>query len=159
MSLEPREIRNVMSHFATGVTVVTTKNKSGMPFGLTANALTSLSLNPPLLLVCIDKGAQCYSCFEESGVFGVNVLSEEQEELSRHFATKGGEKFKGLNWHMGEYGVPNLDGAMGHIQCKVVGNHEGGDHTIFVGEILSATATGDRPLLFFKGEYRRFPLP
>lgn len=144
-----------MGHFATGVTVITTMNKEGRPFGLTANAFTSLSLNPPLVLICIDKGVQCYSCFEESKIFAVNVLSESQEELSRRFASRGIEKFAGVNWHKSKQGVALLNGAMGYIECKVVHSYEGGDHTIFVGQIVDAAASGDRPLVFFKGKYRR----
>lgn len=157
MVIDSEELRRVMGHFATGVTVITTKDKEGTPFGLTANAFTSLSLDPPLVLVCIDKAVQCYSCFEESKVFAVNVLSEEQEELSRRFATKGIEKFSGIKWHMGENGVALLDGVIGYIECKVVNSYEGGDHTIYVGEIVHASASGDRPLIFFKGQYQRLP--
>jgi len=159
MALDAREIRNVMGHFATGVTVITTSDITGKPFGLTVNSFTSLSLNPPLVVVCVDKTVDCYSCFDESKVFAVNVLSEDQEELSRRFATKGIEKFAGIQWRMGEHGLPLLDGVIGTIECKVTRSYEGGDHTIFLGEILSATAKGDRPLLFFKGTYHRLPLP
>ncbi len=157
MAIDPRELRNVMGHFATGVTVITTKDKEGKPFGLTANAFSSLSLNPPLVLICIDKTVDCYPCFEQSKVFVVNVLSEDQEHLSRRFATKGIEKFDGVAYHMGECGVPLLDGAMSYIECKVVNAYEGGDHTIYIGEILKASAAGDRPLLFFKGKYYHLP--
>src|SRR5690242_12848050 len=87
--MDSKQLRHIMGHFATGVTVVTTKDAAGSPFGLTANAFASLSLDPPLVLVCVDKAAQCYSCFAGSGHFVVNVLSEEQEEVSRRFATKG----------------------------------------------------------------------
>ncbi len=146
-----------MGHFATGVTVITTKDKAGTPIGLTANAFTSLSLNPPLVLICIDKTVQCYSCFEESKVFAVNLLSEEQEEISRRFATKGIEKFTGIKWHRGENGIALLDGAMGYVECKILRSYEGGDHTIYLGEIVNATASGDRPLIFFKGRYHRLP--
>ena len=159
MALDAREIRNVLGHFATGVTVITTSDKTGKPFGLTVNSFTSLSLNPPLVVVCVDKTVDCYSCFDESKVFAVNILSEDQEELSRRFATKGIEKFAGIQWRMGEHGLPLLDGVIGTIECKVTRSYEGGDHTIFLGEILSATVKGDRPLLFFKGKYHRLPLP
>jgi len=159
MAVDAREIRNVMGHFATGVTVITTKDTAGKPFGLTVNSFTSLSLNPPLVIVCVDKTVDCYSCFDDSKVFAVNVLNEDQEELSRRFATKGLEKFEGIQWRMGENGSPLLDGVIGAIECKVTQSYEGGDHTIFLGEILSATAKGDRPLLFFKGKYIRLPSP
>lgn len=153
VAMDLQQLRRVMGHFATGVTVITTMDKSGAPFGLTANAFTSLSLNPPLVLICIDKEVQCYSCFEESGVFAVNVLSEDQEKLSRRFATKGIEKFTDVKWHKGHHGIALLDGAIGYIECKVVHSYEGGDHTIYVGGILNATASGGRPLIFFKGKY------
>ena len=145
----------MMGHFATGVTVITTMDGSGSPFGLTANAFTSLSLDPPLVLICIDKGVQCYPYFEESGLFAVNLLSENQEELSRRFATKGIEKFSGIQWRRGKQGVALLDGAMGHIECRIVNRYDGGDHTIYVGEVAHSSASGDRPLIFFKGKYHR----
>ena len=155
--MDLQELRRVMGHFATGVTVVTTKDKAGTPFGLTANAFTSLSLTPPLALICIDKAVQCYSCFEESKIFAVNVLSEDQEELSRRFATKGIEKFAGVKWHLSEDGLARLDGAISHIECKIVRSYDGGDHTIYVGEIFRATTSSERPLIFFKSKYHRLP--
>jgi flavin reductase (DIM6/NTAB) family NADH-FMN oxidoreductase RutF len=157
MAIDPKDLRNVMGHFATGVTIVTTKDRTGKVYGLTANAFTSLSLDPPLLLICVDKAADCYACFEESNVFAVNFLGEDQEQLSRRFATKGIEKFAGVQYQQGPSGVPLLEGAMGYLECKVVACYEGGDHTICVGEIQAAEASGDRPLLFFKGKYYRLP--
>jgi 4-hydroxyphenylacetate 3-hydroxylase, reductase component len=157
MPIDPQQLRRVLGHFATGVTVITTKDIAGAPFGLTANAFTSLSLNPPLILICVDKGAQCYSCFADSNVFTVNFLREDQEEISRRFATKGADKFAGLNWHEGANGAAILNGAIGHLECKIVQSYEGGDHTIIVGEVLNGVAAGDRPLLFFKGKYERLP--
>ena len=157
MAMDPQELRRVMGHFATGVTVITTMDKEGSPFGLTANAFTSLSLNPPLVLICVDKGVQCYSCFEESKLFAVNVLSEDQEEISRCFAIKGSEKFSAIQWHKSDTGLALLDGAISYIECKIVQSCDGGDHTIYLGEIISATASAGRPLLFFKGQYHRLP--
>ena len=146
-----------MGHFATGVTVITTKDEEGTPFGLTANAFLSLSLDPPLVLISVDKAAQCYSCFAEQNPFTVNFLSENQEELSRRFATKGIDKFADLAWREGSNGAAILDGVLGYVECKIIQRHDGGDHTIVVGEIVSAGASGDRPLLFFKGKYQRLP--
>jgi flavin reductase (DIM6/NTAB) family NADH-FMN oxidoreductase RutF len=157
VSIDSQELRRVMGHFATGVTVVTTKDGEGTPFGLTANAFASLSLDPPLALICVDKAAQCYSCFEGSKIFAINVLGEEQEEISRRFATKGAQKFNGIPWHKSESGLALLDGAISHIECKVVHTYDGGDHTIYVGEVLRATTTGDRPLIFYRGKYHRLP--
>lgn len=155
--MNSQELRRILGHFATGVTVITTKDKKGTPFGFTANAFTSLSLNPPLVLVCVDKTVKCYSCFDESKLFAVNILAEGQEDISRRFATKGIEKFAGVKWRKSKNGLALLDGALAYIECKVTRSHEGGDHTIYVGKILKATASGDRPLLFFKGKY--CPLP
>lgn len=154
MAIDGRELRNAMGLFATGVTVITTRDADGKPFGLTANAFSSLSLDPPLLLICVDKTVDCYACFDESKVFAVNVLGRAQEDLSTRFATKGIEKFEGVAFHTGESGVALLDGALVHFECTVEHAYEGGDHTIYVGRIQTlTTATGD-PLLFFQGKYR-----
>jgi flavin reductase (DIM6/NTAB) family NADH-FMN oxidoreductase RutF len=157
VTIDLQELRRVMGHFATGVTVVTTKDGEDTPFGLTANAFASLSLDPPLVLVCVDKAAQCYSCFQGSKIFAINVLGEGQEEISRRFATKGAQKFNAIPWHKSENGLALLDGAIGHIECKVVYSYDGGDHTIYVGEVLRAKTTGERPLIFFRGKYHRLP--
>ncbi|MGE0682086.1 MAG: flavin reductase family protein [Candidatus Binatia bacterium] len=157
MAIDPRELRNVMGNFATGVTIITTKDAAGKPFGLTANAFSSLSLDPPLLLICVDKKVDCYACFEETKVFGVNFLSESQDQLSTRFATKGIEKFEGVPYTLGELGVALLDGAVAHLECKLVTAYEGGDHTIYIGEIQNARVLNDRPLLFFRGKYYKLP--
>jgi len=118
MAIDPRELRNVFGAFATGVTIITTNDVNGKPFGLTANSYTSLSLDPPLVLVCVDKKVDCYACFEQSKVFAVNFLAEDQEQLSTRFATKGIEKFEGVPIRQGSIGVPLLEGAIGFIECK-----------------------------------------
>jgi 3-hydroxy-9,10-secoandrosta-1,3,5(10)-triene-9,17-dione monooxygenase reductase component len=157
MPMDPQQLRRVMGHFATGVTVITTKDVFGTPYGLTANAFMSLSLDPPLVLISVDKAAQCYACFDASKVFVVNFLSEDQEEISRRFATKGVDKFAGLTWSEASNGAAILKGAIGYVECTVRESHDGGDHTIIVGEILDANASGERPLLFFRGKYQRLP--
>ena len=154
MAIDPRELRNVMGLFATGVTVITTKDATGKPFGLTANAFSSLSLDPPLLLVCIDKKVDCYACFDESKVFVVNFLARQQEDLSTRFATKGIEKFEGVSYTLGSLGVPLLDGALAHLECKVAAGYEGGDHTIYTGEVQAMATSEAEPLLFYQGKYR-----
>lgn len=159
MSIESQELRRIMGHFATGVTVITTKDVDGRPNGLTANAFMSLSLDPPLVLISVDKGAQCYACFNLQNGFTVNFLSESQEDVSRRFATKGIDKFAGLQWRVGDNGAAILDGALGYIECKITQCYEGGDHTIVIGEVVNAQASGERPLLFFKGKYSRLPEP
>ena len=154
MAIEKNELRRVMGHFATGVTVITSIRSSGELHGLTANAFTSVSLIPPLLLVCIDKKAESYPCFDESKIFTVNVLAGDQEALSRTFAVTGGDKFKGVSYRIGANGAPILDGALAYLECKVTQKIDGGDHTIYVGEIEQAETKEGKPLLFFRGGYR-----
>ena len=143
-----------MGHFATGVTVITSIRSSGEINGLTANAFTSVSLIPPLLLVCIDKKAESYPCFDESKIFTVNVLAADQEALSRRFAVTGGDKFEGVSYKVGANGAPILDGALAYLECKVTEKIDGGDHTIYVGKIEQAETKEGKPLLFFRGGYR-----
>ncbi len=154
MAIEKNELRRVMGHFATGVTVITSIRSSGEMHGLTANAFTSVSLIPPLLLVCIDKKAESYPCFDESKVFTVNVLAADQEALSRRFAVTGGDKFDGVSYKVGANGAPILDGALAFLECKVTQKIDGGDHTIYIGEIEHAETKEGKPLLFFRGGYR-----
>jgi flavin reductase (DIM6/NTAB) family NADH-FMN oxidoreductase RutF len=154
MPIERNELRRVMGHFATGVTVITTFSKEGKLHGLTANAVSSLSLDPPLLIICVDKKAESYACFEDSGVFTVNILGDEQEDLSRRFAVSGGEKFEGVAYRRGANGAPILSGALAHLECKLHATYEGGDHTIYLGLIEEAETREGKPLLFFRGGYR-----
>ncbi|HVN64398.1 MAG TPA: flavin reductase family protein [Candidatus Binataceae bacterium] len=144
-----------MGHFATGITVITSRRASGELHGLTANAFTSVSLVPPLLLVCVDKKAESYPCFEESKVFTVNVLAADQEAHSRRFAVSGGNKFEGVSYRPGANGAPILDGTIAWLECKVINTVDAGDHTIYIGEIEQAETPRDfKPLLFYRGGYR-----
>jgi flavin reductase (DIM6/NTAB) family NADH-FMN oxidoreductase RutF len=154
MAIEKNELRRVMGHFATGVTVITTLRKSGELHGLTANAFTSVSLVPPLVLVCVDKKADSYPCFDESKVFTVNILAADQEAISRRFAVSGGEKFQGIAYRDGANGAPILEGSLGYIECRVTTAIDGGDHTIYLGEVEQAETREAKPLLFFRGGYR-----
>lgn len=157
MAFEANELRRVMSHFATGVTIVTTHDGQGRCYGLTANAVCSVSLDPPLILVCVDKRADSHPAFQRSQEFVVNILDERQEELSRRFAVSGGEKFVGLSCRSGVTGAPILPGALAHVECRVVAAHDAGDHTIYIGAVESADAADGRPLLFFRGRYHQLP--
>jgi len=154
MPIEKNELRRVMGHFATGVTVITSIRVSGEMHGLTANAFSSVSLVPPLLLICVDKKAESYPCFEESKVFTVNILASDQESLSRKFAVSGGNKFEGVSYRVGANGVPILDGAIAYLECKLAGTMDAGDHTVYLGEIEQAETHEAKPLLFFRGGYR-----
>ncbi len=154
MPIEKNQLRQVMGHFATGVTIITTINKEGQMHGLTANAFTSVSLEPPLLLISVDKKAESWPAFEESKVFTVNILADDQEALSRKFAVSGGNKFEGVAYRRGGNGAAILDGALAFIECTLWAAYEGGDHSIYLGEIQEAMVREGKPLLFFRGGYR-----
>ncbi|HSP99597.1 MAG TPA: flavin reductase family protein [Candidatus Dormibacteraeota bacterium] len=155
MAIDKDLFRRALSHFAAGVTVVTTVDNNRIPHGLTATAFSSVSLEPPLVLVCVDKKADTYAQFESAGVFAVNFLSLEQRDLSQRFATHGGDKFTGVGWRPGVLGAPLLDGTIGHVECRIQHWYDAGDHTIMVGEIESADAFNGAPLLHFRHAYRR----
>ena len=154
MPIEKNQLRQVMGHFATGVTIITTLNKAGQLQGLTANAFTSVSLEPPLLLISVDKKAESWPAFEESKVFTVNILADSQEALSRKFAVSGGNKFEGVAYRIGANGAPILDGVLTYIECTLFAAYDGGDHSIYLGEIQQAETREGKPLLFFRGGYR-----
>lgn len=154
MAIDPELFRRVLSHFAAGVTVVTTLDQQERPHGLTATAFTSVSLDPPLVLVCVDKKAETYPQFEPAGIFAVNFLAAEQRHISQSFAKHGGDKFSGLSWRRGALGAPLLEGTIGHVECRIRHWYDAGDHTIMVGEIESADAGEGEPLLHFRHAYR-----
>jgi 3-hydroxy-9,10-secoandrosta-1,3,5(10)-triene-9,17-dione monooxygenase reductase component len=155
MPLDSHSFRRALGQFATGVTVVTTRDAAGRPQGLTVNAFCSVSLEPPLVLVCVDQRSEVNPGLLSSGLFGVSVLAEDQEPMSRLFAEGGNEKFSGLPLLAGTSGVPLLPGALVHIECRVTTAHPGGDHTIYVGEVLRLAVSPGRPLLYHGSSYRR----
>lgn len=155
MPVESQDLRRVMGHFATGVTIITTRDCDGAPVGLTANAVSSVSLDPPLVLFCLDKKADCYESFASNDAFAINILSAEQADLSTRFATKGTHKFEDVKYSESEQGCPLLDRATGYLDCRVVERHEAGDHTIYIARVESADVAGHEPLLFFRGRYWR----
>ncbi len=154
MALTPAEFRTALRSFATGVTVVTTRDREGRPSGLTASAFTSVSLEPPLVLVCVDHAATAHPDLRERGWFAVNILRREQEGLSRRFAVSGGDKFRDVACHEGRTGLPLLDGALATLECRVVEAHEAGDHTIFIGQVETVSVAGGQPLVYFHGSYQ-----
>lgn len=153
---DPRTLRDALGCFATGVTIVTCIAPNGQPVGLTANSFTSLSLDPPLLLVCIAKHANCASAFIEAGHFAVNVLQNGQQPASIRFATRDEDRFGTTPWSEGEFGPPILKDSLGVFECERFQVHDGGDHHILVGRVMKASfdAALD-PLLYFRGKYRR----
>jgi flavin reductase (DIM6/NTAB) family NADH-FMN oxidoreductase RutF len=146
------EFRNVMGHFATGVTVVTSRGADGVPLGLTVNAFTSVSLDPLLVLVCIHRRASGHDALLESGHFAVNVLRREQEDLALRFsATDASERFRDLPATDGPLGTPLIPGALAWLECRVREVFPGGDHSVILGEVVGCQAHPGEPLLFFKG--------
>lgn len=155
MAVDQQEFRQVMGHFATGVTVITTHDGKGNLFGLTANAVSSVSLDPPLILCCIGRSSESHPAFAASGVFSVHILSHAQEALSRRFAKSGEDKFVGVAFGMGASGCPILEGSLAHLECEIRHRFEAGDHTIFVGEPIGISMDQETdPLLYFRGGYR-----
>ena len=153
------EFRKVVGTFATGVTVITTQDAQGEPNGFTANAFASLSLDPPLVIVCIDRRSETYDAMHrEDAAIAVNVLAEHQEGIARRFASKGGaQKFTDLPCYDGETGVPVFDDLLAYIECEVTECLDGGDHKIIVGRVLNLEAReGVRPLVFHEGRFGTF---
>jgi flavin reductase (DIM6/NTAB) family NADH-FMN oxidoreductase RutF len=153
---DPRTLRDALGCFATGVTVVTCLGADGEPAGLTVNSFTSVSLDPPLLLVCLARNAASAAALVESGCFAVNVLQTGQQPASIRFATKDQDRFGTTPWSCGEGGAPILADSMGVFECERYAVHDGGDHHILIGKVVKATfdAALD-PLLYFRGRYRR----
>ncbi|HEX9437692.1 MAG TPA: flavin reductase family protein [Candidatus Limnocylindria bacterium] len=153
MIVEGSDLRRVAGHFPTGVTVVTTTH-DGRPCGLTVNSFASVSLDPPLVLVCVSKAARAYACVEAERTFVVNVLAEGQDRIARVFASTAQDKFASVDHRRSPRGLPILDGVHAWLECDVVARHAGGrTHTIYVGRV-SALATGSgRPLVFHGGRY------
>jgi flavin reductase ActVB len=147
--------RRALSQFATGITVVTTRDAKGRPLGLTVNAFCSVSLDPPLVLVCIDNRSESHDGFEASGYFGVSVLAEGQEDWSRRFASGGSEKFTGSPLTTKKHGVALVPDALAHLECRVTQSMVVGDHTIYVGEVVELHVSPGRPLLFHGSSYGR----
>jgi flavin reductase (DIM6/NTAB) family NADH-FMN oxidoreductase RutF len=153
---DARTLRDALGCFATGVTIVTTIAEDGAPVGLTANSFTSLSLDPPLLLVCIANSSTNAEILRKADHFAVNVLQIGQQPTSNRFAGKGEDRFANTPWSPGETGVPMLTGSLSAFECARESVHEGGDHFILVGRVIKAAFEPRRdPLLYFRGKYRR----
>ncbi len=153
MAFDSKEQRRIMGRFATSVTVVSTIVGKGDTWGMTANAVTSLSLDPPLVLVAVARGNQTHDYVRESRCFAINILSADQEQLSNRFATVGPKNFSDLEVKTAVTGSPILVGAIGYVDCKLTDILPGGDHAIFIGEIVAGDAGDGKPLLFYNGRY------
>ena len=156
-SLTSDEFREVISHFASGVTVITALH-DGRPYGTTASAVASLSLEPPMLLVCMNKQSETGRAVAQSKRFGVNILGANQVDLAERFAQKGGDKFAGVPVTAGQWDEPLFDEALATLECRVAEETTGGTHYVFLAEVESGAASGGTPLAYFKGEFGRLEL-
>ena len=163
MAISTDLFRRAMSRFATGVTVVTTTDSSGGPHGLTVNSFTSVSLEPPLVLFCLDREAGCFDVFAKATKFAVSILSSDQSTLSDRFARIVGDRFNGAAYRIGAIGCPIIVGALAAVECEIAQRHDGGDHEILVGRVLEICDEESRddddaavaPLLYYRGGYAR----
>ena len=147
--------RRACGRFATGVAIATTMDSSDSPCGLTISSFSSVSLDPPLVLFCIDRASQVIAAFEASETFVLNILDQSQRELSQRFATRQDDRFGGLEFRRGVSGAPVIPHSLAVIECRRHAVLDGGDHRIFLGEVLSADAFDGDPLLYFAGRYRQ----
>ena len=146
--------RDAVSRFATGVTIVTAAS-GGQDYGTTVSAFTSLSLEPPMLLVCLNRSSVTHDAIRDAGFFGVSVLAEGQGDLAQHFARKGEDKFTRVEVVRPDSGVPIVAGALASFECRVAETVTGGTHTVFLAEVLSAAAAEGDPLTYFRGKFGR----
>ncbi len=152
---DPRELRNALGHFATGVTIVTTRTEDGEPIGMTASSFNTVSLDPPLVLWSVGKRAFGYSAFEDAGHFAIHVLNRSQKELSNRFGSASFDKFADLAVQQGLHDLPLLEDCAACFECRVEHRSDGGDHLILVGRVLplQTDAEAREPLLFYRGQY------
>ena len=153
--------RSVVGRFASGITIVTATDEAGADHGMTATAFASVSLVPPLVLVCVDRSATMHAVLEHATHFAISLLSADQEELSRRFGSgepqRGGiaepDRFEGVGYTRSAHGEPLINDALAHIECRVHDRHVAGDHTIVIGEVETAIAFDARPLLYYRSGY------
>jgi flavin reductase (DIM6/NTAB) family NADH-FMN oxidoreductase RutF len=150
---DPRDLRQALGMFATGVTVVTTLGTDGKPVGLTCNSFSSVSLTPPLVLWSLGLYSPSLSAFLSVPRFAVNVLDAAQAALSRRFSSPAPDRFAGIRYAAGEDGVPLLEGALAHLECTIETRHYSGDHVVFIGRVARYRYRDGEPLVFFRGRY------
>jgi flavin reductase (DIM6/NTAB) family NADH-FMN oxidoreductase RutF len=154
MAFDFREFRNALGNFATGVTIVTARSRTGEHLGLTANSFNSVSLDPPLVLFSLNRQAYSLRSFEEAGNFAINVLRDDQQDISQVFAQALTDKFQGLPFETWDSGAPIFSHALAVFDCATHAVHDGGDHLIFVGRVLRFMHDpAGKPLLYFRGNY------
>lgn len=154
--IDPREFRNALGTYATGVTIITAANADRKPFGLTCNSFASVSLNPPLVLWSLVLYSSSLNVFQNAGYFAVNVLGASQQALADRFAKSSDDKFSGISWRPGLGNAPILAESVANFQCRAVNRYYGGDHVIFLGAVEAYSYNKKEPLLFARGSYGRF---
>ncbi|MBV9565971.1 MAG: flavin reductase family protein [Bradyrhizobium sp.] len=154
--IDPRDFRNALGTYATGVTIITAGGSDGKPYGLTCNSFASVSLNPPLVLWSLVLYSSSLSVFQNASHFAVNVLGASQQALANKFAKSSEDKFLGVEWTPGLGGAPLLAQSVANFQCRSVNRYYGGDHVIFLGAVEGYSYNGQEPLLFARGAYGRF---
>jgi flavin reductase ActVB len=156
-SVAPAAFREALAHFASGVTIVTARGAAGVPAGFTATGFTSVSLDPPLILVCVGKAASVYDGVVGADAFAVSILRDDQRALAERFATTGIDRFEGVPVRTGDAaGVPLIEGALAHIECRTFARHDAGDHTLLVGHVLGAATSTGQPLLHYARSFGEF---
>lgn len=151
--LDPATYRAVLSRLASGVSIVTTVDAEGRDHGMTVTALCSVSLAPPLILVCVDRTATMYPHLTTASRFAASLLTREQQQLSARFAAQVDDRFDGVAIVRGTTGCALVEDALAHLECEMWATYDGGDHTIFVGRVLRAATSESRPLLYYRGAY------
>ena len=155
-AIDPRDFRNALGTFGTGVTIVTAMAADGTPYGVTCNSFASVSLNPPLVLWSLGMFSQGLTIFQNASHFTVNVLGASQQELALQFAKSSGDKFNGVEWKPGLGNAPILAGSVASFQCRAANRYYGGDHVIFLGAVEAYAYNKQEPLLFARGGFGRF---
>jgi flavin reductase (DIM6/NTAB) family NADH-FMN oxidoreductase RutF len=155
-AIDPRDFRNALGTFATGVTIVTAMTADGKPYGLTCNSFASVSINPPLVLWSLGTYSQGLPIFQNASHFAVNVLGASQRSLSAKFAKPSEDKFVGVDWKPGLGNAPLLADCVAYFQCRAASRYYGGDHVIFLGAVEAYAYNRNEPLLFVRGGYGRF---
>lgn len=160
MSVDQRSFRKALGCFASGVTVVTSQHPGTKALaGVTVSAFSSLSLDPPLVLFCLGSKTSSIDAFRTHGHFAINILAENQRDLSNRFASRAEDKWAGVEWEAGASGVPLLAGCLANLECSLAATHDGGDHLIFVGKVEQMKyQEGGSPLIYFRGGYMDLPV-
>ena len=153
MSVSPDEFRSVLGRFPSGVTVVTTKAADGSDQGMTVSAFCSVSLEPPLVLICIEKTASVHDALTRAPTFVVNILAAKQEQVARRFSIVDIDRFDGVGFSRPRNGIAVLDDVLGVIECSKFALHDAGDHTVIVGEVEATRVEIGTPLLYYRGGY------